>query len=84
MFLAPGVSSCGEIVKYFGSFAQHNKFVLVLESANVGSLLDIFKSNQQPRTLEQATKYWESLMRLLFGLDQLHHLHMAGGSHLGW
>lgn len=68
------------VVQYFGSFEQNRKLVIILEYANGGSLLNVFEKNQQPGTADQAIKFWEALMELLFALNDLHH----ANSGVGW
>lgn len=67
------------VVQYFGSFEQNGKLVIILEYANGGSLLDVFTNNQQPRNADQAIKFWEALMELVFPLHNLHNAYQGVG-----
>jgi serine/threonine protein kinase len=77
-------NTCENLVRQLGSFSQNDKFVIVLEYANGGTLLDIFQANHLPRNLTRMKEFWRNLMRLLFALDKLHSLRISKDGRLGW
>jgi serine/threonine protein kinase len=72
------------IVEYFGSFAQNDKFVIILEYANGGNLWDFYKTNGPPNNPQELTDFWTELMKLMFALHHLHNLETRPGSRLAW
>jgi len=59
---------------YYGSFTQDGRGVILLEYADQRSLLDFFQRGDIPYTLEEMVGLWRSLVDLLRGLGELHHL----------
>ncbi|RAO66918.1 uncharacterized protein BHQ10_002930 [Talaromyces amestolkiae] len=59
-------------LKYHGSFKQKDKAFIILEFADEGSLLELYKSNRVPRTREELLGLFENLSGLLRGLRLLH------------
>ncbi|KAM7219499.1 hypothetical protein V8F06_005054 [Rhypophila decipiens] len=65
------------IVGYYGSFIQNDKFNLLLQFANAGSLLDYYHNPQlasPPTSQEEIRQFWRSLLSVLKGLHQVHQI----------
>lgn len=63
------------ILDYYGSFIQNDKGVILLEYADRGTLLDIFKQGYyQPCTREELYRFWSGLTELFNGVAIIHNL----------
>ncbi|KAI1429688.1 kinase-like domain-containing protein [Xylaria sp. FL1777] len=61
-------------LRYHGCYIQGESCVLLIEYANQGSLLDLFRKNWYlPRRIEEAQELWSELGHLFKGLALLHH-----------
>ncbi|KAK4213745.1 hypothetical protein QBC37DRAFT_422527 [Rhypophila decipiens] len=61
------------IVGYYGSFIQSDKFNLLLQFANAGSLLDYYR-DPPPTSQQDIRQFWGSLLSVLKGLHQVHQI----------
>ncbi|KAI0450231.1 kinase-like domain-containing protein [Xylaria acuta] len=60
-------------LRYYGSFVQADKCVIIVEYADKKTLLDLFKGNQcLPRDELEARTLWEGLSMLCRGLEIIH------------
>lgn len=73
----------GHVVEYYGSFTQGDRFTIILEYANGGSLLDFFKREQPPQTWEELRTLWAALFCLLGGLAVIHNIDTQPNSNRG-
>jgi serine/threonine protein kinase len=60
------------MIGFYGSFKQGNRFNILLEYADIGSLDKYFKRVFPPTSGEDIIKFWESLFMLLEGLLKIH------------
>ncbi|KAF2466682.1 kinase-like protein [Lindgomyces ingoldianus] len=60
------------IVQCVGSYVQGNKYHLVLEYANHGSLKEYLQSSSPPCSALGLQRFWNNAMGLLQGLRQIH------------
>ncbi|KAJ4997926.1 hypothetical protein K4K48_006169 [Colletotrichum sp. SAR 10_66] len=67
-------SAFDHIIRYFGSFETAGLRTIVLEYANGGSLKSFFLNNTPPHDQSNRKKFWNSLMGLLRGLENIHNL----------
>lgn len=65
------------IVKYYGSYEQSNKFNVLLEFAESGTLQDFFSVKPPPVKNEEIAEFWESLFKVAFALERVHQLTMG-------
>ncbi|KAF4340206.1 serine threonine kinase [Fusarium beomiforme] len=72
------IESSDYIVKYLGSFEQNNRCFMILEYASGGSLLDLFKSDQTPKTEEERRYFLHGLMGVIKAIDKIQNL--GGGA----
>jgi len=66
------------IVRFYGSYMQAEKFNIVLEYANEGSLETFLQHNTPPTQVEHIRDFWKNLLELLKALVYLHN-HSEGG-----
>ncbi len=62
------------IVKYYGSIVEQDKFTLILEYASGGNLLNYFETRPRPHTALDRTRFWQAFFLLLPALSKIHHL----------
>lgn len=62
------------IIKYYGSFRQHDRYNIVLEHANGGDLAQFFRETPPPRNKADIKMFWKSIFQVLLGLERIHHL----------
>ncbi|KAI0441414.1 hypothetical protein F4803DRAFT_420505 [Xylaria telfairii] len=63
----------GHYLRYYGSFVQANKCVILVEYADRGTLLDWFRQDQfLPRNELEARALWKSLSMLFSSLEIIH------------
>ena len=60
------------LLGYYGSFFQDGKFVLILEYADHGSLLQFFREDRPPHDADELVAFWLASCRLLVGLQAIH------------
>lgn len=67
---------CNHIVKCLGSFRykETDKYTIILEYADGGTLLDLFKEGKFPVLPADRIQLWERLFELLIGLKRIHGL----------
>lgn len=70
-------SSSNNIIRYFGSFMQSNKYSLVLDFANGGSLLEFFVNNRPPETAEDRLSFWKSYSGYFRGAYRIHQVQQS-------
>ncbi|KAF4964969.1 hypothetical protein FSARC_7147 [Fusarium sarcochroum] len=68
------IGPCDQIVQYLGSFEQKDRCFVMLEYANGGSLLDLFKRDTLPQTITEIQRVQKSLMSLLLAINRIHNL----------
>ncbi|KAJ4256764.1 hypothetical protein NW762_008860 [Fusarium torreyae] len=68
------IGHCDQIVQYLGSFEQKECCVVMLEYANGGNLLDLFKRNILPQTITETQRVLTSIMTLLLAINRIHNL----------
>ncbi|KAI0465833.1 kinase-like domain-containing protein [Xylaria cf. heliscus] len=60
-------------LRYYGSFIQADRSVIILEYADQGTLLDLYKDGSfLPRHEKEARVLWDSLGMLFYGLETIH------------
>ena len=74
MRLRNGASPPPNIVGYYGSFIQDDKYYALLEYMDSGTLEGFMKDVSPPRGLSDITKFWDSLFGLIRGLTLIHGL----------
>ncbi|KAK2729442.1 protein kinase domain-containing protein [Colletotrichum kahawae] len=62
------------IIQYYGSFETAGLRTIVLEYANGGSLKSFFLNHPPPHSQGNSEQFWNSLMGLLRGLENIHNL----------
>ncbi|KAI8307700.1 putative serine/threonine-protein kinase [Colletotrichum sp. SAR11_59] len=67
-------SAFDHIIWYYGSFETAGLRTIVLEHANGGSLKSFFLNNPPPHDQSNRKQFWNSLMGLLRGLENIHNL----------
>ncbi|RTE80701.1 hypothetical protein BHE90_004790 [Fusarium euwallaceae] len=74
--LAEKEEAKGNFTKYYGSFyfEQTDTWIIVLEYATMGSVLDFFKDTSPPVTPNDFKLLWKAMLRLVTGLYALHNL----------
>lgn len=69
--------SCENILGYLGSFQstteQGMTYTIILEYADKGTLLDIYRRNQPPITFEEVRTFWSGIMKIVKALMVVHH-----------
>ncbi|KAF5010237.1 hypothetical protein FDECE_3596 [Fusarium decemcellulare] len=79
------IESCEYIIKYLGSFEQNDRCFMMLEYAEGGSLLDLFKGDKFPHTHDELMHFWSSLMGLFKAINRIHNLgNSSDGEHTGF
>ncbi|KAF4468947.1 serine threonine kinase [Fusarium albosuccineum] len=68
------IESCENVIKYLGSFEQNGRCFMMLEYADGGSLLDVFKRNVIPRTRDDLMRFWTALMGLFLAINRIYNL----------
>ncbi|CAI0643610.1 unnamed protein product [Colletotrichum noveboracense] len=72
-------SAFDHIIRYYGSFETAGLRTIVLEHANGGSLKSFFLNNPPPHDQSNRKQFWNSLMGLLRGLENIHNLNETKG-----
>ncbi|KAF4810909.1 Serine/threonine-protein kinase ksp1 [Colletotrichum siamense] len=67
-------SAFNHIIRYYGSFETAGLRTIVLEYANGGSLKSFFLNSPPPHSRGNCEQFWNSLMGLLRGLENIHNL----------
>lgn len=62
------------VVKCYATFKHGETYNLVMEWVPGGDLLQYFQHYQPPRTFEEVTDFWDSLLKLNIGLDRIHQI----------
>lgn len=62
------------IVRYYGSFVQNDRYTLILEYADYGTLLEYFNSRPHPSTSSERRTFWVAFFGLLLALEKIHEL----------
>ncbi|KAF4902206.1 hypothetical protein CGCFRS4_v002371 [Colletotrichum fructicola] len=62
------------VIRYYGSFETAGLRTIVLEHANGGSLKSFFRTHPPPRSQGSCERFWNSLMGLLRGLENIHEM----------
>lgn len=60
------------MIGYYGSFMQENRFNIILEYADQGTLEQYFKKVPPPTTPEDIIQFWEGMFMLLEALMRIH------------
>ncbi len=78
--LSPLQGKCEHIVECLGSFKQiqSNKYTIILEYADGGTLLELFKEDKAPLKHQDRVQFWGKLFDLLIGLQRIHGLQSDG------
>ena len=74
MRLRNGAGPPQNIVGYYGSFIQDEKYYALLEYMDRGTLEGFMKDVSPPRGLSDMTKFWDNLFGLIRGLTLIHGL----------
>ncbi|KAL8878006.1 MAG: hypothetical protein Q9198_004096 [Flavoplaca austrocitrina] len=76
------------IIKYYGSFARHGTYNIILEYADRGTLDDYMKNTAEPKTVIEIRSFWENFLASMRGLVQIHGTHEPASDGpnivLGW
>ncbi|KUI67132.1 Mitogen-activated protein kinase kinase 1 [Cytospora mali] len=70
---------CENILRCLGSYHTQSPdgrgdiHVIILENADKGTLLDIYRKNDPPITFEETKTFWKELCGVAFGLEVIHH-----------
>lgn len=68
---------CENILGYLGSFHSTTEkgmtYTIILEYADKGTLLDIYRRNQPPITFEEVRTFWSEIMKIVKALMVVHH-----------
>ncbi|KAM0546040.1 hypothetical protein ACHAPJ_011054 [Fusarium lateritium] len=78
------IGSWDHTVQYLGSFEQNNRCYVMLEYANGGSLLDLFRKDTRPQTEQEIHRFWMGLMSLLKGINRLHNFKIRAEQRSGF
>ena len=69
------------VVRFYGSYTQAEKFNIILEYADKGSLEKFLQRNAPPTQVEHIRDFWKNLLELLKALIYLHN-HSEGGMYV--
>lgn len=68
------LSASENLVTFYGSFKKDGHGFLILEFADAGNLYDYFAGTAAPKTAQDISLFWTSLLKSLLGLDRVHQL----------
>ena len=71
LFLNQRDRAANNLIGFFGSFCHGNKFTLILEYANMGTLENFF-TRDQPSDAAEVLRFWTALLALANALQTLH------------
>jgi serine/threonine protein kinase len=60
------------MIRFYGAFTQGDRYNILLEFADKGSLEQYFKTVKTPKSGEDIISFWESLFMLLEALLRIH------------
>lgn len=86
-----GTVHCKNILKCLGCYrvaspsdADSFVYTIILEYANRGTLLDLYKKNSPPINFEETKLFWEGLCKVVLGLEVTHHTPSDGVPGTSW
>lgn len=59
------------IVRFYGSWKQDDKYCILLEFVHGGTLADLF-TRSQPTSVDDRLSFWKSLLLLIDPIDRIH------------
>lgn len=81
---------CKNIVRSLGCYQVASPgdnvlmYTIMMESANKGTLLDLYRQNHPPVTIEETKAFWAGFCGVVEGLEVMHHTPSDGVAGTSW
>lgn len=69
------------IVRFYGSWIQHQTYHIILEYVDGGTLTEFFERTKQPSRDEDRIKFWKNLFELAKPVSWMHQPSSSDGQH---